>query len=1069
MKNQHGFTILELLVIIGILAILATVTILVLNPAEYLKQSRDSTRLQDLETLNKALSLYTSNDGQSFRLPGAPDDAVYVSIPSANFDCAGSGLPDNKADDPLNSIDYRCVTNANLRNINQTGWVPVDFTSLSAQVPIAKLPVDPINSASQGYYYTYVVGSWALTAKTESVAFSAGGSKDVASTDGGRGDARYETGTNLTITPLIIVGGDGGASPSVVASPIFSPAAGTYSGTQSVTISTSTAGASIRYTTDGTTPTSTTGTLYSGPASIAATSTLKAIAYKSGMSDSNITSGLYTINAVGRYWVMGGTGCLSGSNGNWSNTNCWSTAPGGSGGASVPTSADDVYFNANSFTTAGQTMTIDIAANAKNFNWTGVLNNPTWAGSATLDVAGSFTLVAGMTRTYTGQITFSAATAGQTIGLDTPGSGTVTLASNLVFNNASYTAGGADTWTLNNDLTIGLANSIKLNQGALNTNSKNVTTGFFHSNTTTARKLTLGSSQVTILGSGTSYPCPWQISSGPACNGTSSGMVLSSGTSTIKFDGTSNTTAAFGNLGGTNAYYNVTSTGPNFSIFDANTFNGTVNITGSGRTYLSTNNTYNNFTRIGTAVRGDGIMMNNTQTINGVLTLKGNGGASGSSPNRLIIHTNQAGQTKTMTVNGSVILSNVDFKDIGTSGTGWSSQQNDVSDVGNFIDSNGTSIISLASPARTLYWVGNGGNWSDSTHWSTTSGVTPGNQTPPRPQDTIIFDSSSITSANQTVIVDMARPGKNISFANVNTAYNPALSFNTAATIIDSLTLRSGMTMSANSATLTFYSRGMANLTNAGVQWKNPIAVEAVSDTGGGVLMKDAFNSTNRVSLIQGTLDSSDSGANHNITMSDFLSTVGWVARTVTMGSGSANSGGTWTLTGPGTVWNTVHSGGTSAITINPGLSNIVITNNSSSSKTFSGNAGSAGALLSRTYYNLQFTGGGTGALIFSDSNSFQNMTFGNGGASAQTVTFTAGTTQTLAGTLSVSGSSTNKITLQSSTSTPATLNVASSPTTMTQMIVGANKVNATGTGTPINCSVASTCTNANASTGWGF
>ncbi len=81
-----------------------------------------------------------------------------------------------------------------------------------------------------------------------------------------------------------------------VAAPAFSPGGGTYTGTQSVTISTTTSGASIRYTTDGSTPSETAGTLYSGPVSIGATTTLKAIAYKSGMSDSSVTSATYTIN-----------------------------------------------------------------------------------------------------------------------------------------------------------------------------------------------------------------------------------------------------------------------------------------------------------------------------------------------------------------------------------------------------------------------------------------------------------------------------------------------------------------------------------------------------------------------------------------------------------------------------------------------------------------------------------------------------------------------------------------------------------------------------------------------------
>ncbi len=86
--------------------------------------------------------------------------------------------------------------------------------------------------------------------------------------------------------------------PLQVAAPAFNPAGGTYTSAQSVTVSSVTSGASIRYTTNGTTPTSTTGTVYSGPLTISATTALKAIAYKSGMSDSAITSATYTIGVV---------------------------------------------------------------------------------------------------------------------------------------------------------------------------------------------------------------------------------------------------------------------------------------------------------------------------------------------------------------------------------------------------------------------------------------------------------------------------------------------------------------------------------------------------------------------------------------------------------------------------------------------------------------------------------------------------------------------------------------------------------------------------------------------------
>ncbi|MGA3006409.1 MAG: chitobiase/beta-hexosaminidase C-terminal domain-containing protein, partial [Opitutaceae bacterium] len=82
----------------------------------------------------------------------------------------------------------------------------------------------------------------------------------------------------------------------VAATPTFSPVAGTYTAAQSVTITSSTGGASINYTTDGSTPTETHGTAYTTPVSIGSTATLKAIAYETGFTDSSVGSATYTIN-----------------------------------------------------------------------------------------------------------------------------------------------------------------------------------------------------------------------------------------------------------------------------------------------------------------------------------------------------------------------------------------------------------------------------------------------------------------------------------------------------------------------------------------------------------------------------------------------------------------------------------------------------------------------------------------------------------------------------------------------------------------------------------------------------
>jgi hypothetical protein len=90
------------------------------------------------------------------------------------------------------------------------------------------------------------------------------------------------------------------SSHGTVSAPTFSPVAGTYTSSQSVEISSSTAGASIRYTTDGTTePTRTVGTLYASTITVDSSQTIKAIAYLDSWTDSSIASSAYIINTSG--------------------------------------------------------------------------------------------------------------------------------------------------------------------------------------------------------------------------------------------------------------------------------------------------------------------------------------------------------------------------------------------------------------------------------------------------------------------------------------------------------------------------------------------------------------------------------------------------------------------------------------------------------------------------------------------------------------------------------------------------------------------------------------------------
>jgi hypothetical protein len=179
-----------------------------------------------------------------------------------------------------------------------------------------------------------------------------------------------------------------------VATPTFSPVAGSYSSRQTVAISSSNTfnPVSIRYTTDGRTPTAAVGTVYSSAITVSSNTTINAIAYKTGYTDSSVVSATYTILPP----VATPTFGLAGGNYVGSQTTTISCATSGASirittNGTNPTSTTGTLFTNGGIFSIGSTMQIRAIA-----YMTGYSNSTIAAGNYNLQLAAPvFTLAAG--------------------------------------------------------------------------------------------------------------------------------------------------------------------------------------------------------------------------------------------------------------------------------------------------------------------------------------------------------------------------------------------------------------------------------------------------------------------------------------------------------------------------------------------------------------------------------------------------------------------------------------------------------------------------------------------------
>lgn len=188
-KSIHGFILSEVILVIGLLAVLSTTVVIVLNPVEIYREARDAKRISDLNTLTRVNSLLSRANAKKFQLAAASsfcsepsgEKRIFVSVPSDN------GEPTPIA--PFGWSYYR-VSKDQLTQTNGTGWLPIDFQTVNLPLSVSHLPVDPgANTFVSGQYYTYICG-YEMTAALESEKYR---EQEV--------DAVYRAGSQFNTTP----------------------------------------------------------------------------------------------------------------------------------------------------------------------------------------------------------------------------------------------------------------------------------------------------------------------------------------------------------------------------------------------------------------------------------------------------------------------------------------------------------------------------------------------------------------------------------------------------------------------------------------------------------------------------------------------------------------------------------------------------------------------------------------------------------------------------------------------------------------------------------------------------
>ena len=187
-----------------------------------------------------------------------------------------------------------------------------------------------------------------------------------------------------------------------------------------------------------------------------------------------------------RYWV-GGTGTWDASD-----TTHWSATSGGAGGASVPTSSDDVYFNSASNAT-GYTVTPTGTVNCGSLSIAAPASGNVTFGNAVsqLNIYGNLSIASGTVWNASScPFLFASMTAGRTI-----------TTNGVTLNNSATFNGVGGSWILQDSYATAATRTCTLTNGTLDLNGKTLTVGIFSSSNSNVRTIAFGAAgQIYLTG-----------------------------------------------------------------------------------------------------------------------------------------------------------------------------------------------------------------------------------------------------------------------------------------------------------------------------------------------------------------------------------------------------------------------------------------------------------------------------------------------------------------------------------------------------------------------------------------